>query len=139
MGAAGGLLGMALYFAMTPAGHFLEQPYPYPAWYSTWGHTWTAVLGSLLILVAVQPGTWVYGVMRLRPLRWIGRLTYGAYVFHDVPHRFYAHLARQVAPAHPMATTAVIAMTGTLAISWASFRLLESPFLNLKERWTRRA
>jgi peptidoglycan/LPS O-acetylase OafA/YrhL len=33
----------------------------------------------------------------------------------------------------------LIGFAGTCALAWLSFRFFETPFLNLKERWTHRA
>jgi peptidoglycan/LPS O-acetylase OafA/YrhL len=107
------------------------------------------ILSALLLLVALQPGTFVYNTLSLRPLRWIGRISYGAYVLHDIPHPFYRWTAEffvrhleavmkigQHAEHLQTAVTAGIGLVMTLFGAWLSYRFYERPFLNLKERWT---
>lgn len=129
-----------------------RRPYPYPNWTFTWGLTAIDVVSGLLILVALQPDSLVYKALHLRPLRWMGRISYGGYVLHDIPHPLYEHLSRTVVRHiyagsslgfHPLAhritiLESIFALTGTLFVAWLSYRWLESPFLNLKERWTAR-
>lgn len=139
-----------LWFVFTPAHHFRAHPYPYPASLHTWSFSVIAILSGLLILLALQPGTWVYRVFNLAPLRWMGRISYGAYVFHDIFHmlyvslvdRFCAYLVLHHEPlssvlwAHRDRVVAVVALAATFLLAWLSFRFYESLFLNLKERWT---
>jgi peptidoglycan/LPS O-acetylase OafA/YrhL len=142
---------IALVWALlTPARHIFEIPYPYPRSLVTWGLTTISMLTGLVILVAIQPGTVLFRTLRLYPLRWIGRISYGAYVFHDIVHvicgqilyHFVLRHIRQrgfmgrmisVSPAIPYAFFALLV---TLLLAWLSFRFFESRFLNLKERWT---
>ena len=66
-------------------------------------------------------------------------MSYGFYVFHDLPRLFYAHLAAQLVAgmtAHQwQVMTAVIGFPATLAISYLSFRFFETPFLRLKDKF----
>ena len=131
------LLIVAIWMLSTPEGHLWSHPYLYPYWYPTWGHTFTAILSGLFILVSIQEGTWAYRLLNRAAFRWIGRLTYGAYVFHDIPHRLYNHVAYRISPRWEGVTSPAIAFVCTMALAWLSFRFFESRFLNLKERWTR--
>jgi peptidoglycan/LPS O-acetylase OafA/YrhL len=117
-------------------GRLFLYPYPYPDWKFTWGLSAIDLLGALVILVAMQPATLVHKVLSLRPLRWLGRISYGAYVLHDIPHPIYAWIAARYAPAYYVVVVAALALFFTILASWLSFRFFESPFLELKERWT---
>jgi peptidoglycan/LPS O-acetylase OafA/YrhL len=80
----------------------------------------------------------------------MGRVSYGAYVLHDIPHPLYLKIANKfvfllesgrhlnvvVIEKQAVLVGAVLALGSTLALAWLSFRFFESPFLNLKERWT---
>jgi peptidoglycan/LPS O-acetylase OafA/YrhL len=112
------------------------SPY-YPAWKFTWGLDLVDALAALILLVAIQPGTIPYRLLNQRILRWIGRLSYGAYVLHDIFHATYFEIALRLtsASAAPLIAT-MIALVSTMVLAWLSFRFFESPFLNLKERWT---
>lgn len=46
----------------------------------------------------IQPDTWLARILSCRPLRWIGRVSYGAYVFHVIPKRFFAGVAEHLTP-----------------------------------------
>jgi len=87
-------------------------------------------------LLAIQPGTFVYRALNRPALRWLGRISYGAYVWHDIPHNLYTRLALWLWPSHYKELVPVLGLCGTLVLASLSFRLLETPFLNLKERWT---
>lgn len=139
-----------LWLLFTPTGHLWQRPYPYPESKFTWGLSAFDVLSALLLVVTIQPGSRLNKMLSLRPLRWIGRISYGAYILHDIPHRVYADLATWLVQRfevgrhigdHAMqyqatALAAVIALAATFLMAWLSFRFFESPFLNLKERWT---
>jgi peptidoglycan/LPS O-acetylase OafA/YrhL len=114
----------------------------YPSWKFTWGLTFVNFFTAAVILCCLQSEGLLARILRLRPLRWLGRISYGAYVFHDLFHGLYSHIAislgrHSVAMAnHHGPVTAAIGLAFTLLISWLSFRFYESHFLNLKKRWT---
>jgi peptidoglycan/LPS O-acetylase OafA/YrhL len=116
--------------------------YHYPVWMHTWGMTFVDFFSAALIVCCLQRSGWLSKVFGIYPLRWIGRISYGAYVFHDVFHDLYTHILVGVGHHHPFLARHVnelvlpFALGGTLLISWLSFRFFETPFLNLKERWT---
>jgi peptidoglycan/LPS O-acetylase OafA/YrhL len=109
--------------------------YPYPATTETWGFSLLMVLGSLLIAVAIQPQTWLARMLKVRPLRWAGRLSYGAYVFHEIFHGVYTRIAQGLPHTEAILLRTSLALVATYALAWLSFRFFETPFLNLKERW----
>jgi peptidoglycan/LPS O-acetylase OafA/YrhL len=97
----------------------------------TVGFTVIALFAGALIVSSLQSGTPFYRVFSNRLLRWLGRITYGAYVFHDIPHLLYARIATALhVPLWPLA------LVCTFSLAWLSFRFLETPFLNLKARFT---
>jgi peptidoglycan/LPS O-acetylase OafA/YrhL len=123
----------------------------YPDWQSAlalspWGLTWGVTIINLfaasVILCVVRPAGLLYRVLCLDPLRWVGRISYGAYVFFDIFHSFYwwmaialgsvwSFVARHIIPFH-----AAFGLVGTLLMAWLSFEYFESKFINLKEKWT---
>jgi peptidoglycan/LPS O-acetylase OafA/YrhL len=112
--------------------------YPFPSWLNTWGLLAIELLAGLLLLNLLQPSNPLYKVFNLRPLRFLGRISYGMYVFHDIVHGPLNSLANWLLPGS-LWLTSVLALAGTILLAWLSFRFLESPFLNMKERWTRTA
>ena len=110
----------------------------HPAWALTWGLMFVDLLSACLIVMAIETGSVTYRIFNVSPLRWIGRISYGAYVFHDIFHLQIEAGVRHFT-GHVKYGTAAVAFLFTLLISWASFRWFETPFIRLKERWTRGA
>lgn len=130
------LTALLLWAAFAP-GHFWQQQlYRYPPWTFTWGLLGIDILSALIIAVAIQPHSLIYRALNQRALRWLGRISYGAYVLHDIPHSIYFHVASILIPAHVFRVGVAIALGVTCVLSWLSYRFFESPFLKLKERWT---
>lgn len=138
--AALGLLVAALYIGH---GLYLRHSfggYVYPAWKQTWGLTYVNFIAGALILCALRPRTLTARLLGLSPLRWVGRISYGAYVYHDIFHFLFkdmsvnSHIAFVVH--HQFIFSGLMALPFTLLIAWLSFRFFEAPFLNLKERYT---
>ncbi len=110
-----------------------------------WQFLATAV-GFALILDAVlslqrNPFSWI---LSRRPLVWLGKLTYGLYVYHIVGMQLADRLIRVLHPAHWPKTPAVsallrftLALGLTLLLAALSYRLFESHFLRLKDRFSR--
>jgi peptidoglycan/LPS O-acetylase OafA/YrhL len=125
-----------LFWAVFAPSHIWQKPYHYPAWKFTWGLLTIDLLSALIIMLAIQPGSLVYSALNQRPLRWLGRISYGAYVLHDIPRDLYIGAAHRLFPAHVVPVATAIAFFSTCLLAWLSYRFFESPFLNLKERWT---
>lgn len=113
----------------------------FPSWQLTWGTSVIDVLCFAVIACALAPGNVVYRVGNVQGLRWLGKISYGLYVFHDIPHRYYFLLAvwlgqrSALVGGHVPQVTALIAFAGTVLLAWMSFRFFETPFLRMKERW----
>jgi peptidoglycan/LPS O-acetylase OafA/YrhL len=142
----GRVAGSAL-FVSTLAYLFFCVDLHIPGWHSplirpgfafTWHYTVVDIVSGAVILASLQPGSWIYNMFHLRPLRWLGRISYGAYVFHNIPHGFYGTVSQRIAPGHVKAMAALIAIVMTLILASLSYRFFETPFLRLKYRWTGR-
>jgi peptidoglycan/LPS O-acetylase OafA/YrhL len=75
-----------------------------------------------------------------RPLAWLGKISFGLYVYHYLCVRTTtAALARwpSLAPDHwsGWLVHAGIALAGVVAVAALSYRFLERPFLQLKARY----
>jgi peptidoglycan/LPS O-acetylase OafA/YrhL len=105
-------------------------------------HPWmlsvVAVFAGALLLRALVPGTVVYRIFNLRWLRLVGTVSYGAYIFHDIPHSIYERAAAAFFPNDLSSMTPLIGLTSTLALAFLSYRYFESPILQMKDRLTRR-
>jgi peptidoglycan/LPS O-acetylase OafA/YrhL len=116
----------------------------YPAWQWTFGLSLTNFVAALVMLCSLRPGTWVYRLLSLPLMRWVGRISYGGYIYHAILVGFVFSYFRLKYPAfdtHHRFYTGVIcsvpSLLITLGLSWLSFRFYESKFLNLKEKWAR--
>jgi peptidoglycan/LPS O-acetylase OafA/YrhL len=115
-------------FILHPALLHVRAVKPYLV---TIGFTIIAAFSAVLIIHCLVPGTVLFRIFTNRVLRWVGRISYGAYIFHDIPHLLYQRLATALhIPTWPLA------LVCTFALAWLSFRFVETPFLNLKNRFT---
>ncbi len=103
---------------------------PVASWVPYWGVA-TFNLGSVAMvasLVTIPRARWARP-LRWRPLVWMGRRSYGIYVFNlpilAVLHQRYPHLGERVVVAGTLLT---------LVSAGVSYRWYERPFLRLKDR-----
>jgi peptidoglycan/LPS O-acetylase OafA/YrhL len=125
-----GLLWCAL--ALIP-GH-THRGYGYPLWRFTWGLSLIDLLAACVIVMALESCSLTCRILSLRPLRWLGRISYGAYVFHDVLDAEWVRLGTRYF-SHPKWPVAALGLASTLLMASASFRWFEAPFIRLKQRW----
>lgn len=132
---------LVLWLVLSPAARHKPAGYHYPASTFTWGLTFIDVFAACFIVMAINHGSITFQIFNLRPLRWIGRISYGAYVFHDILHSQFdtivgkCHLSGHAAEF----ASATLALVFTLIISWASFQYFERRFIRLKDRLSGRA
>jgi peptidoglycan/LPS O-acetylase OafA/YrhL len=110
-----------------------------------WQLAATAV-GFTLILDAClprgkNPFAWV---LARAPLVWLGRLTYGLYVYHLLGLKLSNLIVDSYRAKHPIVSPAAhmvsrwgIALALTILIAFLSYRFFEGPFLRLKNRFSR--
>lgn len=95
----------------------------------------TALLSAGLILAVKDD---VRGWAVWPPLRRVGKVSYGAYLFHTIVLVSLARLP--IPPASPIGLlTKIVALAITLGLALLSFRYIESPFLRLQSRFRRSA
>lgn len=127
-----GLLGYGLAGARTGS---LDLKAPLQV---TLGLACVSVSAAALVVLALRTGL-IKRALRMAPLRWLGRISYGVYVFHilleplfNAVGEHFAHL--QYGPRY-QALRFVVALPLSVVAAALSFALLESPFLELKARF----
>ena len=106
---------------------------------ATIGLPLTNLTALAIIFAVLQPGSWLYRLCHLAPMRSLGRVSYGIYVYHlPVLVLLFEPLSRHARHHHlPATATGLLAsVSATVAIAYASFYLYEKPFLLLKDRFT---
>ena len=94
----------------------------------------TVGFGALLVL-SVEEGL-VQRMMSARWLRWLGRISYGLYVYQLLLRAPFVALAGAVVGQSNrnlfLATSFLFSIVGTIGIAWLSYQYLEKPVLRLK-------
>jgi peptidoglycan/LPS O-acetylase OafA/YrhL len=101
----------------------------------TYGYTLVALVSSGVLLLALEDTSWLHRIFKNRHLTNLGLISYGFYVFHDMPtsmlvgaNKFF--FARR----HLSFPLALASFLLTYLVAWLSFHFYESRFLNMKER-----
>ena len=112
-----------------------------PLWKATssgmfYGGFTVAAFGTAAIIVAVALGGWrLERLFALRPLRAVGRVSYGLYLWHV----FIITVIGAELPKWSRSERALLAVVLSAIATVLSWWLVEAPFLRLKERFVRRA
>ncbi|HEX8557808.1 MAG TPA: acyltransferase [Pyrinomonadaceae bacterium] len=102
------------------------------AFYYRGGLTLVALgVGLVLVWLASEGGGALRAALRLPPLSWVGRISYGLYLWHYFVFVSVPHLEGW-RPGSRLALNAVL----SFAAAALSFYLVERPFLRLKGRFT---
>ena len=81
-------------------------------------------VGTVLMILFARPGGVVHRALSLRPLVWIGLISYGAYLWHQPVFSLFQHRFGSVA-----FTTYAVPLIGlSFALAFASFHSIEQPF-----------
>lgn len=101
--------------------------------YEIFGFTIIAV-GCGMLILATQSGSSVARVLSFKPLRYLGKISYGIYVFHVLALKVTEWLSAKFQ--FGAALTLITAVALTILVSVLSYELFEKIFLRLKERFT---
>jgi len=106
----------------------------FAGWMQTWGLT--AVAGASCGVLALSLRSQLLGrFLTWGPLRHLGRVSYGFYVFHLLFWDCDRVVIDATAPLVPAWLIHLAVFAWVWFLSWVSFRWFETPFLRLKERW----
>ena len=105
---------------------------------TTVGIAINGILFASLIALSLQPGA-VATLFSMRWLRWLGKISYGIYVYHILLNPLFVWIVFRAFPglghdAHFLAIAGVAAV-GTLTMACLSFYGFEAPILRLKSRF----
>jgi peptidoglycan/LPS O-acetylase OafA/YrhL len=96
-----------------------------------------ALLGCLCLFFSLLP---LAGGRMQKPFIYLGKISYGLYVYHvlwlGAAKHLPAHFAGSLSPLASQLWTMGIALAGTIVTGMLSYRYLESPFLRFKKRYT---
>ena len=117
----------------------LSPDYDSP-WLLTIGLTLTATASAGLIGMTLRPESSAFRLFHLRPLRTLGRYSYGFYIFHMLYGwawiQFLVYVSGRL---HSVALGGIVALSANLVttflVSKLSYDLYESRFLSLKRRF----
>ncbi|MGE3173725.1 MAG: acyltransferase family protein [Planctomycetota bacterium] len=92
----------------------------------------TAVLLAGVVLRPSMPGA---GLLRLAPLQFVGRVSYGVYVLHPLCISAAQRVVQKLGLPDDGLFEFALGAPLSVAAAWVSFRWFEQPFLRLKERF----
>lgn len=106
--------------------------------------TFLACAFFLIVLGNLDGRSWTARLLACQPFVFLGRISYGLYVWHWVGNEFGPGLARQWLPALVSSQNSIVSWTSlvgtalslTVALSVTSYFVLERPFLRIKTRFT---
>jgi peptidoglycan/LPS O-acetylase OafA/YrhL len=120
----GWLVGLGCWYAAAPL-------FTGDSWPATLAGLALLNLGSLAILLAV---------LDIKPVAWmvkLGKVSYGLYVYHQIVIAvFEDYIGRKHLSIKMYLISIVLELIVTILLALASYSLLETPFLRLKERFT---
>ncbi len=100
-----------------------------------WGYSLLNYFFAIIVYGVAQEG-WLTRFLECHPLRYLGKISYGLYVYHFPVVWFSGRIADfGVTPPLLQPLTALIALAATILIASLSFHFMERPIINLKDRW----
>jgi peptidoglycan/LPS O-acetylase OafA/YrhL len=100
-----------------------------------WGYTLLNYLFAVLIYCVARTN-FLTGILESAPLRYLGKISYGLYVYHYGIIAITVTLFQKYNLDYPLRSPQifVVAMSATLLTATLSFYLLERPIINLKDK-----
>jgi peptidoglycan/LPS O-acetylase OafA/YrhL len=106
---------------------------------ATAGFTLIAATTALFVIALfLQPRSWPARILSWSPMVFVGKISYGIYLFHDPVWRMVAnlmHLRSEAVGTVPQELIATVAVwTISVGVAWLHYRFVETRFLALRER-----
>jgi peptidoglycan/LPS O-acetylase OafA/YrhL len=99
-----------------------------------WGYTALNYLFTILIYGVARQG-WFVRVLESRPMAYLGKISYGLYVYH-FPIQWFVTVPFGISVAAPFSLfTLLISLGLTVAVASLSYHFLERPLIDLKDRF----
>lgn len=98
-----------------------DESTPFPSLYAL-----LPTVGTGLVILFAQPGTWAERILGSRILVGIGLISYSAYLWHQPLFAF----ARHATLAQPSTSVYLVLIAATFILAYATWRFVENPFRN---------
>jgi peptidoglycan/LPS O-acetylase OafA/YrhL len=126
------LIGIGIFIYSSAYSQTLALTEPTQFWFGLPG---ISIAAAALIPIVLRTG-FPRTVFSFPPLGWLGRISYGFYIFHILLEPYYdrlsANFTREPSGDYYQFIRLLIAFTLTCIVSWLSFHLFERPILSLK-------
>ena len=135
-------MGIVNYFAGASAAGSYWRTLGWPHWFFgqfrgsyqyVWSYSVINIWAATLILACLQGTAPV--ILNFRPLVFLGRISYGAYLFHGPLLGVYFYYLRPIDAFSVRGFVIfLIWFANVIVVSWLSFRFIELPFLRIKNK-----
>jgi peptidoglycan/LPS O-acetylase OafA/YrhL len=96
---------------------------------------WVVVAGLIIpAVIGVERGGIVRGALASRPALFLGAISYGIYLWHWAIIRWLAGHWFNASSGQTMAKVTLVGLPVTIAVAYASYRLIEKPAMNLAKK-----
>lgn len=131
-GFASEYLATGTFGAFSAFGYPLQIPEAYKF---VWAYSLLDYFFAVIIYGVVKEG-WFTRFLEWRPMRYLGKISYGLYVYHYPIVWFSGRIADLgIEPPLLQPLSALIALSATILVASLSFHFLERPIINLKDRF----
>jgi peptidoglycan/LPS O-acetylase OafA/YrhL len=124
------IVGSIIVLGALPTGHFRHES----LWVSSLGYTLTGMTAAAGLWLTLRARG---SLLASRPMREIGKVSYGLYLLHPVCEVF---VSRFYDPRGGLGALSFLIVCGAVSfgVAWLSFHFFESPLLRLKTRFSSR-
>jgi peptidoglycan/LPS O-acetylase OafA/YrhL len=88
---------------------------------------------SMLAHILLRPTGWIARMFSWKPIVFVGRISYGLYLYHVVVLIALQRIFVRLGYTHGMRVIVISALV-SIGLAWLSFRFYETPFLNWGKR-----